>query len=163
MNLRETREYYNLSQLQAASIVNVPVRTFRRYELNEAYGDVLKRKMFIKLINDCCEITESKGILTIDHIKETITNLFDSEYKDKIDFCFLFGSYAKGNPKDDSDIDLYVYTSLTGLDFVGLIERLRQSLHKKVDVVRSSELKNNIELVNEIMHYGVKVYSLGDN
>ena len=57
-----------------------------------------------------------------------------------------------------SDVDLYVSSSLTGLRFVGLIERLRQTLHKKVDLIRSSELNNNIDLVNEILKGGIKIY-----
>ena len=59
---------------------------------------------------------------------------------------------------EKSDVDLYVSSSLTGLRFVGLIERLRQTLHKKVDLIRSSELTNNIELVNEILKVGIKIY-----
>ena len=70
----------------------------------------------------------------------------------------MFGSYAKGTAKETSDIDLYVSSSLTGLKFVGLIERLRQGLHKKIDLIRSSELVNNIDLMNEIMKDGIKIY-----
>ena len=61
---------------------------------------------------------------------------------------------AKGN----SDVDLYISSSLTGLRFVGLIEKIRQTLCKKVDLIRSSELENNIELVNEILKVGIKIY-----
>ena len=39
MSLKEIRESYGLSQVEAASIVGVPVRTFRRYELDEQYGN----------------------------------------------------------------------------------------------------------------------------
>ena len=54
--------------------------------------------------------------------------------------------------------DLYISPTLVGLRFVGLIEKLRQTLHKKVDLIRSSELNNNIELANEIMKGGIKIY-----
>ena len=158
MSLKETRINYGLSQVEAASIVGVPVRTFRRYELNEQYGSSFKRTMFINLLKDKFEITEEKGLLTIEKIKQIVTELFDSQYPSLIDFCYLFGSYAKGLAKDSSDVDLYVSSSLTGLSFIGLIERLRQALHKKVDVIRSSELENNIELANEILKDGVKIY-----
>ena len=158
MSLKETRINYGLSQIEAASIVGVPVRTFRRYELDEQYGSSFKRTMFINLLKDKFEITEEKGLLTIEKIKQIVTELFDTQYPGLIDFCCLFGSYAKGLAKDNSDVDLYVSTSLMGLSFVGLIERLRQALHKKVDVIRSSELENNIELINEILKDGVKIY-----
>ena len=158
MTLLEVRKEYGLSQAEAAKIVNAPIRTFRRYETDNAYGDSFKRRMFIELLNENCEITEDKGILTIDQIKERITCLFKEKYPNEIDFCYLFGSYAKGSPKEDSDVDLYVSSSLTGLRFVGLIESIRQALHKRVDVIRSSELVNNIELVNEIMRDGRRIY-----
>lgn len=158
MTLKELRSEYKLSQLEAAKILGIPERTYRRYEADEDYGSCIKRRMFIEMLNKHCEITEEKGLLNVEQIKETVTRLFENEYKGQIDFCYLFGSYAKGSANERSDVDLYVSSSLTGLRFVGLIERLRQTLHKKVDLIRSSELNNNIELVNEIMKDGVKIY-----
>lgn len=158
MTLKELRNQYDLSQLEASNIVGVPVRTYRRYETDDNYGDDLKRKVFISLLTDYCEITEEKGLLSIDKIRTTVTELFDNKYKGQIDFCYLFGSYADGTAKETSDIDLFVSSSLTGLKFVGLIERLRQKLHKKVDLLRNSEVINNIDLLNEIMKKGIKIY-----
>ena len=158
MTLVELRKEHSISQIEASKILNVPERTYRRYENDESYGSKIKREMFVKKINDHFEITEEKGLLTIKQIEEVVKKLFDEEYKGQIDFCYLFGSYAKGLENEKSDVDLYVSSSLHGLRFVGLIERLRQTLHKKVDLIRSSELENNIELVNEIMKYGIKIY-----
>ena len=75
-----------------------------------------------------------------------------------VDFCYLFGSYAKGYAKEDSDVDLCVSTSLTGFDFIGLHNRLSEVLHKKVDLIRVDTLKDNIELLNEIMKDGIRIY-----
>ena len=158
MTLSDTRSKFGLLQIEASNIVGVPVRTYRRYETDESYGSPIKRNAFIKALNDNCEITEEKGILTIEQIKNKITILFNDEYKNQIEFCYVFGSYAKGCPKENSDVDLYISSSLQGLRFVGLIEKLRQTLHKKVDLIRSSELENNIELVNEILKDGIKIY-----
>ena len=158
MKLKELRNEYNLTQLEAANILGIPERTYRRYETDDDYGSIIKRKMFIKMLNEQCEITEEKGLLNVQLIKEKVSALFDNEYGGQIDFCYLFGSYAKGLANEKSDVDLYVSSSLTGLRFVGLIERLRQTLHKKVDLIRSSELNNNIDLVNEILKGGIKIY-----
>lgn len=158
MTLKELRCKYNLSQNEAAKIVDVPERTFRRYESNEFYGSNIKRRIFIELLKEHCEITEEKGLLTVEQIKNLVSQLFDKDYSGEIDFCYLFGSYAKGMANEKSDVDLYISSSLTGLRFIGLIEKLRQSLHKKVDLLRSSELNNNIDLVNEIMKSGIKIY-----
>ena len=158
MKLKEIRTKYKLSQLEAANLVGVPVRTFRRYENDDAYGSKLKRQMFINIIKDHCEITETKGLLTIEQIKDSLKEMFKNKYEGKIEFCYLFGSYAKGYAKEDSDVDLCVSTSLTGLDFVGLSEDIRNVLHKKIDLIRFSNLKDNLELINEIMKDGVKLY-----
>lgn len=158
MSLREIRIEYGLSQVEAATILGIPERTYRRYETDENYGSDIKRRMFIEMLNEQCEITEDKGLLTIEQIKVKVSELFNKEYKGQIEFCYLFGSYSKGLATEKSDVDLYISSSLVGIKFVGLIEKLRQALHKKVDLLRSSELNNNIELVNEILKYGTKIY-----
>ena len=158
MSLLKVRTQYGLSQLKAASILNVPVRTYIRYEKDDSYGSDLKRGMMIKTLEEQCEITESKGLLSIDQIKKALNDLFEKEYPNQIEFCYLFGSYAKGYAKESSDVDLCVATSLTGLRFVGLSESIRSVLHKKIDLVRFSNLNDNIELINEIMKDGIKVY-----
>lgn len=158
MKLKEIRTKYKLSQLEAANLVSVPVRTFRRYENDDSYGSELKRQMFINIIVEHCEVTETKGLLTIEQIKNSIKELFESQHKSEIEFCYLFGSYAKGYAKEDSDIDLCVSTSLTGLKFVGLSEDIRNVLHKKIDLIRFSNLKDNLDLINEIMKDGIKLY-----
>ena len=158
MNLLETRNKYKLSQINAATLLDMPVRTYIRYEKDDNYGDPLKRKMMIETLNEKCEITEDKGVLTIEQIKKSLISLFESEYKGQIEFCYLFGSYAKGYANESSDVDLCVSTILKGLDFVGLSESIRQVLSKRVDLIRFSNLGNNLELLNEIMKDGIKIY-----
>ena len=121
-------------------------------ELIEKLENVSNRNDYITnlIANDI-----NNKVLTIKQIKDRIRPIMT---KYNIKEVYLFGSYAKGLAKESSDVDLYISSSLTGLRFVGLIERLRQALHKKVDLIRSSELENNIELVNEILKDGVKIY-----
>ncbi|MBR4236832.1 nucleotidyltransferase domain-containing protein [bacterium] len=158
MNILDIRNQYNLSQKEAASIINMPLRTFIRYEKDNSYGNEMKRQSIIRTLIEKNEITETKGLLTIDQIKESLTKLFDEKYKDQIEFCYLFGSYAKGYAKESSDIDLCIDTSLTGLKFTGLSESIREALHKNIDLIRFSNLDNNIELISEIMKDGIKIY-----
>lgn len=56
-----------------------------------------------------------------------------------------------------SDVDLLISANITGLKFYGLVEEIRTSLHKKVDVLDVNQLKDNIELLNEILKDGVKI------
>ncbi len=157
MTLKDVRKRNKLSQSAAASTVGMPLRTYVRYENDESYGDPLKRRSIFALLNDRYEITETKGILTIDDIRSGVGEVL-SEFGDSVEFCFLFGSYAKGRAQETSDVDLCVSTKLSGFKFVGLSERLRGRLHKNVDLLRLSNLNDNMELINEIMKNGIKVF-----
>ena len=156
MTLKELRVSYGITQKEAANCINVPLRTYTRYESKDDFNDLKYIKM-MELLKDNYEITEEKGILSVEAIKEIVSNIFE-EYKELIDICYLFGSYAKGYAKDNSDVDLCINTSLTGLRFVGLVEKLHQALKKNVDVIRFQDLNNNLELINEIMKDGIKIY-----
>lgn len=157
MELRELRNSLGISAKTASDIVGVPLRTYMRYETDSSYGNPIKRNAVIAILNSKYEITENKGLLSLDRIK-SITNSVFSEYDGDINYCYLFGSYSKGYATETSDVDLCVSTNLTGLKFVGLIEKLRENLHKNVDLIRVKDLKDNIELVEEIMKDGIKIY-----
>ena len=75
-----------------------------------------------------------------------------------IEYCYLFGSYAKGKASNISDVDLFVSTSVTGLRYFGLIEQLRERLKKKVDLLNFNQIKDNTEVLNEILKDGIKIY-----
>ena len=158
MSLKETRESFGISQAVAASTVGMPLRTYVRYENDENYGNGLKRQSIVAALNDAYKITETKGLYTIEQIKTKIAMVINDKYKGTVEFCYLFGSYAKGYAKESSDVDLCVSTSLSGLKYVGLAESLRIALNKKVDLIRLSDLSNNVGLVNEIMKDGIKIY-----
>ena len=70
----------------------------------------------------------------------------------------MFGSYAKHKATETSDVDLIINTKTTGLKFYGLVEELREALHKNVDLIRVVDLKENIELLNEILKDGIKIH-----
>ena len=156
MTLKELRHSLGLTQFDAATAVGVPLRTYARYESNPDESNLKYQKMIELLLNKY-EITETKGVYTLNDLKPIILNIIE-QYKDDISFCYLFGSYAKGYAKDESDIDICINTTLTGLKFVGFVEKLRQALKKKVDVIRFNDLKDNLELINEIMKDGIKIY-----
>ena len=47
---------------------------------------------------------------------------------------------------------------LNGLRFYELVEVLRESLKKKVDLLDETQLDNNSVLVKEILRDGIKIY-----
>jgi len=55
----------------------------------------------------------------------------------------VFGSYVRGNPKIDSDIDILVEVDpRIGLEFISLAEELEQLLQSKVDLVSKRGVKS---------------------
>ena len=66
--------------------------------------------------------------------------------------------YAKGTATETSDVDLLVSGDISGLRFYELVERLRQVLHKRVDVLDLKQILNNEALANEILKEGIKIY-----
>lgn len=159
MNLKERRIHYHLSQSQAAKQLEVPLRTYVRYENDENYGNHLKRAMMMNKLIEICEITEDRGLLTIDDIKHQVQIILDDQYTNRVEFCYLFGSYAKGKAQESSDVDLLVSTSLTGMDFVSLKQDLQTALHKRVDLIRFNTIGDNLDLLREIMHEGLRIYA----
>ena len=69
-------------------------------------------------------------------------------------------SEDKGIANEKSDIDILISDEVKGLEFIGLAEELCSKLHKKVDLIRIDDLKNNYEFLNEILATGVKI--IGD-
>ena len=100
-------------------------------------------------------VDEENGVLAIEKIKEICINVL-SKYP--VEYCYLFGSYAKGKATGKSDVDLLIYTSVTGIEFFGLVEELREKLKKKVDVLDQKQIVGNFELTNEILKDGLKIY-----
>lgn len=75
MTLKELRLENNLSQKEISSLLNVPERTYRRYEQDDNYGDKFKREKFLEIIKEKYEINEEKGLLTIDIISSNISSV----------------------------------------------------------------------------------------
>jgi predicted nucleotidyltransferase len=63
------------------------------------------------------EITEVKGILSVEQIIKCVEQIIKCveqiliNYQNEVSFCYLFGSYAKGYAKEDSDVDLCIHYS----------------------------------------------------
>lgn len=69
MTLLETKNKYQFTQEAASTIIGIPLRTYRRYETDDHYGSPIKREAFIRKLEDHCEITEEKGLWTIEEIR----------------------------------------------------------------------------------------------
>ena len=100
--------------------------------------------------------------ISIEKIKEIIIPILK---KYPVRKAILFGSYAKGNVSQSSDIDLYIDTNgiLKGLDFVGLLETLSNSLGIDIDLIDSSHIEPDSSINQEIENEGMVIYEKSED
>ena len=91
-------------------------------------------------------------MLTASNIEKTLRTLkplLSEKYK--VERIGYFGSYARGEQTDDSDIDILVeFRQPLGWAFFDLQDLLEEKLQKKVDLVSNRALKE--QLRETILH-----------
>ncbi len=70
----------------------------------------------------------------------------------------LFGSYAKGQADEGSDVDLLVDSGLRGLAFFGLLDSVASALEVPVDLIDASQVDRGSRIEREIAGSGVQIY-----
>lgn len=77
-------------------------------------------------------------------MKRQVTDILREYFKTKpVDKAWVFGSFSRGEERDDSDIDIIVSLSPDahmGLSYYGMICDLEDRLHRPVDMVREGQL-----------------------
>lgn len=155
MSLKQLRTEKKLTQKQAAVLAGISLRSYKSYENDESKRDSLKYRYLVSVLSEVNPIDEEHGILTLEDIAGKCAGIFA---KYDVRFCYLFGSYAKGTAKPASDVDLLLSADVTGLKFFGLVEELRAALKKRTEVLDFDQLKDNPELMGEILKDGIKIY-----
>lgn len=155
VKLKEIRQLHHLTQAKCAEYLGIPLRTYKRYEGDEEKIPPIKRAFILSKLQEIGKIDEEHGVLTTEAIKRICADVFQNYV---VDYCYLFGSYAKGKATETSDVDLFLSTEAEGLRFFGLVEALRTALNKRVDVLDQRQIDGNENLLQEILKDGVKIY-----
>lgn len=153
--LKKIRIEKRLTQRDAADTIGVSLRSYISYENDESKTGSTKYRFLLQELKRINPIDEQHGVLSRNDIVEICSSIF-SEYD--VQYCYLFGSYAKGNASGTSDVDLLISSQVKGLKYYELVERLREKLHKKVDLLDIKQLLNNEELLNEVLKEGIRIY-----
>ena len=153
--LKKLRIEKKLTQQQVAQLVGISLRSYKSYENDEKKQGTIKYKFMLEQLQKVNPIDEEHGIVDIDYIKEKCSAVFNNY---KVEYCYLFGSYAKGTANEKSDVDLLISSDVRGLKYFGMVEELRTNLKKKVDALDINQLNNNMDLVQEVLKIGVKIY-----
>ena len=103
---------------------------------------------------------------TIDEIANKVQPIAEAYDIDKI---YLFGSYARGEATDESDIDMYVeFSKPLGLRYCSFISDIEECLGKGVDIITKdalynpATLQNNQQLIQRISEERKSIYAKTD-
>jgi predicted nucleotidyltransferase len=97
----------------------------------------------------------TESVYDIAEIKRRLEPVFHAS---GVKSAVLFGSYAKGEATVTSDIDIMVDSGLRGLDFVGLIEYVRESLEKNVDLIDIHYVDRDSPIEKAVNSTGISIY-----
>ena len=153
--LKDCRLKKKLTQKEAAKLIGISLRSYITYENDERKKTTPKYRFIMHELERINPLDEENGVLSVEDIRSICEKVL-TEYP--VDFCYLFGSYAKGKAEGKSDVDLLISTETTGLRFFEITERLRESLHKKVDLLDVKQLVGNESLLKDILKEGIKIY-----
>ena len=72
----------------------------------------------------------------------------------------LFGSYAKGDATEQSDVDIVIDSrgQLLNMDFYGVLDEITECLGKPVDLFELSEIHKPSPVYTKIQQEGVRLY-----
>ena len=155
LSMKELRAKKGLTQVQASALTGIPLRTYKEYETNPKKEGTLKYEHILRVLNEYGRIDEKHGILTKAEIERICADVFA---KYDVPYAILFGSYARGEATETSDVDLVVSTTVSGLAFFGLAEDLRNALRKKVDLLDRRQLDGNPDLLDHVLGEGIRIY-----
>ena len=101
---------------------------------------------------------------------ETLNNILASYVADvkkemPIDKVYLFGSYAKGNPRRNSDVDVCFFSNYfedkwvvdIGVELLRIAEKYNKSVDIEPHSFATSELYNGNPFVDEILQTGIEL------
>jgi predicted nucleotidyltransferase len=162
ITLKTVRDNIGLTQEQVSELTGVPVKTIRNWEQEirkpsdwtmDLVVDRLLRVKLEEYIDK--EEDDESNVLSFMTIKNKVCDIAEKHDIEKI---VLFGSYVKGNATPLSDVDIYMESDIFGLDYFGLTEEFRESLHKKVGLLSNKTVIEDSKVYKEIMNTGVMIY-----
>ena len=153
--LKEKRKELGLTQIQAARLCGVSRRTYQSYEeknnFNSGYEELITK------LNEIGILDGSNYVCSIYQIKKACKEVFENNYKE-VECAYLYGSYARGEARGDSDIDIIVVCPPMGIKFYGIAADLEEKLHKTIDLHTHRQLVNEEKFLAQILKEGIKIY-----
>ena len=162
-SIQTVRENLGLTQVEFARLVNIPVKSIRNWEQNirvpADYIIELVLDYVLRFKNNEANVQDAFYGPSFLEIKKKVKEVAATYNIEKI---YLYGSYAKGTQTPESDIDFYMVSEIEDIEYFGVIEELRTSLNKKVDLLSNKTIKKNSPIEKEIERTGILIYERQD-
>ena len=117
-----------------------PMQVSKELKNLESVG-IIKRKergnMIIYQLNDKCPFLPDLRNLFIK--TDYLANFLKQKLKNKTKISFIFGSFAKGNFNEESDIDLFIISEIKEEQLIKIIKALEKRVNKEINYVLWSE------------------------
>ena len=163
-DLKELRKSKHLTQQEAAFRIGVSLRSYISYENEETKKGSPKYRFLLQELEKINPIDEEHGVLERDELINICSEIL-SEYD--VDYCYLFGSYAKNTQHEGSDYDFYVVMPDDAGNEILLGQKAYRSLRglrkTPVDIVVGHEsafekLKTQPTIEREVARDGILLY-----
>jgi len=138
-NINGKKYYYRVISIRKGKKVSK-----KRLYLGYGLSNSKLKKMEIEADKKLLSNKIKKKNREIEEIKSKIVPILK---KNKVTKAGIFGSYARGEQKKSSDIDLVVNIkdkNMSLLGFIGLMRLLEEILKRKIDLVEYSAIKPRI-------------------
>lgn len=157
--LKQLRLNLGLSQQEAARYLGMPLNTLQNYEQGTREPSQWELCLLLDRLSAFPKDSEiryspTRGVYPLGNLCQILIPPLKQRSVEK---AYLFGSYAKGLARGESDVDLFVVTSLRGLAFFGLRQSLEEILHKDVDLLSADTIEKDSRIENEILSTGIRI------
>ena len=91
--LKALRTDRGLTQKEAARLIGISLRSYISYENEEELTETPKYRFLLAEMKEITRVDEDHGVLTVNEIKRVCNSVLENY---PIQYCYLFGSYARG-------------------------------------------------------------------
>jgi predicted nucleotidyltransferase len=135
-------ESYNINELSRKT--GFAVRGVEKELKNLLAGGILKKRIIgnqhqYQINPDCPIYAEIKNmIVKTVGIKDVVEKSL-KPLEEKIDYAFIYGSFASGEFSAESDVDLFVVSDVSGLELTKIITGIQETINRTVNLAHFSQ------------------------
>ncbi len=162
----------NTTKYQLSKMANLPYGTLNdictgKTDIAKCTGETLLKiaKVLGCTVDDLLNERLCSSAFNLDRVKTLIAPIAK---KHKLRSVYVFGSYARNEATEDSDVDLLIDREGSAIHGIfgmnALLSEFKETLGKDVDLVtlqslkQTSTIKNNSDFIENVMKERVKIY-----